>query len=189
MASGPAESTCGEVEVEEHVSCSCGCDISELHCTQRQRFLASECRCVCEDTREREDCIQKGWYWNSDLCHCMCPNRPYPTCPSGYIFDHEETCTCRVFSYRAFPVLELVIVVLSLGSICAILSLVQCYRKGLGLFKHRRETRIRTESFRVKVRSLNELLGKSVPGRRRESSPPGEEMTRLKVETSGPEIS
>ena len=146
-----------------------------------QEFLASECRCSCRNALERDACLAKQWYWNPDLCTCMCPNRPYPTCPTSYIFDHVQTCSCLSVAYTARTVLELVLVVVSLGTLCTVASLFQCYRKGLGLFKHRRGVRYRSDSFKSKVRSLSEVLDRR---RRRESTPQGEELAMLNSNTS-----
>ena len=176
---GPSTTVCGEVEVEEHTGCACGCDVTPGSCSARHVFLPAECRCSCSNSADRERCLMRGWYWHPDLCQCMCPNRPYPACSTSHVFDHEETCACVALSYRAFTVIELVVVVVSLGTLCTVLSLLQCYRKGLGLFKHRRETRFRSDSFRTKVRSLSERLDRTVVGRRREVSPQGEELVRL----------
>lgn len=158
---GPADTLCASVPVEQHESCGCGCDLGPTACNKRQFFLPTECRCTCSDSAARDACLARSWFWHPQLCQCMCPNRPYAPCPTGYIFDHVETCACRTLAYRAFSVLELVVVVVALGTLCTTLSLIQCYRKGLGLFKHRREIRYRTESFRSRLKSLSERLDRS----------------------------
>lgn len=103
----------------------------------------------------------------------MCPNRPYPTCPTGYVFDHESACDCRPASFTAFTVLELVIVVTVVGSLAILLSLVHCYCNGIGFFRHRwrgqqhQQQRYRSASFRQKV----ELLSSRLDHRGRNSTP------------------
>lgn len=173
--SGPTDTLCATIPVVQHDTCTCGCDVTPAQCTSRQFFLSTECRCTCSDSDARDACLARNWFWNPDLCQCMCPNRPYPTCPTGYIFDHEAACSCRPLAYRAFTVLELVVVVIALGTLCTTLSLVQCYRRGLGLFKHRREVRYRTESFRGRLKSLSERMTK-----RREEAEQEEELVHLK---------
>ena len=84
-APGPTVTECAETEVEEHVECGCGCHMTADQCEtgRGQQFLASECRCTCVDSEARDNCLRRGWFWNQDSCTCMCPNMPYPTCPSG----------------------------------------------------------------------------------------------------------
>ena len=130
--------------------------------------------------------------------------RPYPTCPTGYVFDHEAACDCSPVSFTAFTVLELVIVVIVLGSLALLLSLVHCYRNSIGFFRHRRgrsvqqQQRYRSASFRQKVELLSTRLDRSFQGRA--PAPPavvtvhtatpadteGEELVRLTSEKKNP---
>ena len=132
---GVTTSFCGEVEVEEHGSCQCGCPITEHNCGSNQVFLPYECRCSCINLKERDSCLAKGWHWDRDTCQCMCPGRPYPSCPSSYVFDYSSTCSCIELQNAAFIELELVVLVLSLGLLGAALSVAQCYRRQTGLFQ------------------------------------------------------
>jgi hypothetical protein len=97
--------------------------------------------------------------------------RPYPTCPTGYVFDHEAACDCRPVSFTAFTVLELVIVVFVVGSLSIVLSLLHCYRNSIGFFRHRRgrsvqqQQRYRSASFRQKIEVLSTRLDRSLQGR------------------------
>jgi len=91
---GVTDTTCGHVEIEEHLTCGCGCDVTEDTCTDNQMFLQFECRCVCNNHHERDTCLSRGWRWDRDSCTCQCPGAPYPTCPSGYVFDYLITCGC-----------------------------------------------------------------------------------------------
>ena len=86
-APGPTVTECAETEVEEHVECGCGCHMTADQCDKNrgQKFLESECRCTCVDSDARDNCLRRGWFWNQDSCTCMCPNMPYPTCPSGKV--------------------------------------------------------------------------------------------------------
>lgn len=169
---GPVATVCAEIEVEDHVECTCGCDVTAGDCNARQVFLPAECRCGCPNIQERDRCIAQNWYWSPELCQCMCPNRPYPTCPTGYIFDHESACDCRPVSFTAFTLLELVIVVIVTGTLAALLSLAHCYRNGIGFFRHRwdvvgrrrRQHRYRSASFRQKVELLSTRFDRSLQG-------------------------
>lgn len=91
---GVTDTTCGHVEMEEHLTCGCGCDVTEDTCTENQMFLQFECRCVCNNHNERDTCLSRGWRWDRDSCTCQCPGAPYPTCPSGYVYDFLKTCGC-----------------------------------------------------------------------------------------------
>lgn len=148
---GVTTSFCGEVEVEEHLSCQCGCPITEQNCGPNQVFLPYECRCSCTNLKERDSCLAKGWHWDRDTCQCMCPGRPYPSCPSSYMFDYSVTCSCIELQNTAFTELELVVLILSLGIIGAAISFLQCYRRKTGLFQQ--VSRVRTIS-----RELQEVL-------------------------------
>ena len=92
---GSAPSACATAKVEEHTSCGCGCALSAGECGPRQMFVAAECRCVCAQDGERSACLQRGWFWNADICECMCDNPiNFPTCSSGYQYDGLRSCSC-----------------------------------------------------------------------------------------------
>merc|ERR1711988_1522006 len=99
--SGVRETLCGEVEVEEHTQCGCGCELSGESCASNQEFLPFECRCVCTNHHQRDDCLARGWTWDRTNCLCSCPNLPYPTCPNNLMFDYLETCSCVPTHSRA----------------------------------------------------------------------------------------
>ena len=37
----------------------------------------------------RASCLARGWLWDSSSCECLCPGRPYPQCPTQYVFDYQ----------------------------------------------------------------------------------------------------
>eukprot|EP00092_Neocalanus_flemingeri_P005237 GFUD01005630.1.p1 GENE.GFUD01005630.1~~GFUD01005630.1.p1 ORF type:complete len:289 (+),score=49.03 GFUD01005630.1:65-931(+) len=150
---GVSTSLCDAVEVEEHLSCQCGCPITEHNCGANQVFLPYECRCSCTNLRERDSCLEKGWHWDRDTCQCMCPGRPYPSCPSSFMFDYSITCSCVEMQNIAFTELELVVLIMSLGLIGGVASFLQCYKRKTGLFKQDR--RVKSIS-----RELEEILPK-----------------------------
>lgn len=150
---GVTASLCGEVEVDEHLHCQCGCPITEHNCGANQVFLPYECRCSCTNLKERDTCLAKGWHWDRDTCQCMCPGRPYPSCPSSYMFDYSVTCSCIEVQNTAFTELELVVLIFSLGLIGGVASFLQCYKRKTGLFKQVR-------SIRTISRELEEVLPK-----------------------------
>lgn len=135
---GIQKSVCGKVTVEEHESCSCKCEMTPGSCSSHQTFLPLECRCVCSNLEERVSCLDQAKYWDNHLCLCLCPGRPYPTCPNGYIYDYLETCSCMSTQQAAFSQLQLVSVVLVVSLVCSITSIAQCYRRKIGLFRHLR---------------------------------------------------
>ena len=71
------------------------------------------------------------------LFQCMCPaqGRSYPSCPTGYVFDYMEECRCVAVSVLGELELEIALAVTFLSLLATILSLVQCYRRGIGLFR------------------------------------------------------
>jgi len=159
-APGRTPTVCAETEVEEHLTCVCGCHMTADECSDDQFFLAEECRCTCGNAEARDSCLARGWFWNQDTCTCMCPNMPYPTCPSGYAFDLTESCKCKAVSggggSSAF--IELMVVLASVVTMSIIFTLIHCHRKKIGLFKAREEMRYRTSSFMVHVRTLSDRL-------------------------------
>jgi len=158
---GMTTSYCGAAEVEEHLSCQCGCPITEQSCGANQVFLPYECRCSCTNLQERDMCLEKGWHWDRDACQCMCPGRPYPTCPSSFMFDYATTCSCIEVENIAFTALELVVIISSLGIIGGVASFVQCYNRKTGLFKQTRQ-----------VTNISRELEEVLPRLREESEKP-----------------
>ena len=135
---GVQQSVCGRVKVEQHEECGCGCETTPAHCNSGQTFLPLECRCSCTDREARLSCISAGRHWDPSLCLCLCPGRPYPTCPNGYIYDYLETCACTNTQLEAATHLEFVFVLLVVSFLCGLTSLTQCYRTKIGLFRQAR---------------------------------------------------
>ena len=81
----------------------------------------------------------KRLLYNSNyyLFQCMCPaqGRSYPSCPTGYVYDYMEECRCVAVSVLGELELEIALAVTFLSLLATILSLVQCYRRGIGLFR------------------------------------------------------
>ena len=101
-SAGSAPSACAMAKVEEHTLCGCGCAVSAAECGARQTFVAAECRCVCANDGERWACLQRGWFWNADICECMCDNPVnFPTCSSGYQYDGLRSCSCVNIRYSS----------------------------------------------------------------------------------------
>ena len=135
---GVQQSVCGRVVVEQHEECQCGCETGPTQCNNNQTFLPLECRCVCTNRAARLSCLSSGRHWDPSLCLCLCPGRPYPTCPNGFIFDYLETCACTNTQLEAFTQLEFVFVLLLVSFLCGLTSLTQCYRRKIGLFRQLR---------------------------------------------------
>ena len=135
---GVQQSVCGRVTVEQHEECGCGCETTPAHCNSNQTFLPLECRCSCTNREARLSCISAGRHWDPSLCLCLCPGRPYPTCPNGYIYDYLETCACTHTQLEAATQLEFVFVLLLVSLLCGVTSLTQCYRSKIGLFRQTR---------------------------------------------------
>ena len=145
---GVQQSVCGRVEVEQHEQCECGCETGPAQCNASQTFLPLECRCACTAREARLSCLSAGRHWDPSLCLCLCPGRPYPTCPNGYIFDYLESCACTNTHREAFSQLEFVLVLLLVSLLCGLTSLSQCYRRKIGLFRQQRPRLVDRQNLR-----------------------------------------
>ncbi|XP_035681952.1 vascular endothelial growth factor C-like isoform X1 [Branchiostoma floridae] len=97
------------IEMEEHVSCQCGCKVKPHHCNpaihryedcacsclwpsrdceEGKVWDEKECRCVCQSGQSN---CRKRYYWNPDQCKCLCAPR---SCPTGRTLDFN-TCKCK----------------------------------------------------------------------------------------------
>ena len=132
---GLQQAVCGRTTVEQHEECECGCETGPDHCNSSQTFRPLECRCACSDREARLSCISAGRHWDPSLCLCLCPGRPYPTCPNGYIYDYLQTCACISTGLEGFTQLEFVFVILVVSLVCGLTSITQCYRRKIGLFR------------------------------------------------------
>ena len=163
--SGLQQSVCGRVTVEEHESCACRCDVSPGQCSALQTFLPLECRCVCSNRQERLDCLAGARHWDPHHCVCLCPGRPYPTCPNGYIYDYLQTCSCTPTKQDAFTELQLVLVVLVVSLVCGLTSVAQCYRRKVGLFRQLRAGQVTSRTHSV-IQTLNDSFDQAVARKR-----------------------
>ena len=158
VTSGVQEDVCTSIRVEIHESCKCGCEVTPMDCNPKQVnyilfmirsklsfhvvqvYVPHRCACECDHSRKAE-CVVRGWDWDPRLCQCSCPSHglPYPACPTGYIFDYLEECKCVDFHLKGGGWKEEVaFVIVLLGFVTLIVSLAQCYRRHVGLFKHLR---------------------------------------------------
>jgi len=153
---GQAQPVCHTAQVEEHTSCHCGCPIGPDYCPSNDKhyFLPYECRCACRREEGRASCLARGWVWDTSSCECICPGRPYPQCPTQYVFDYQASCSCVPIHAGAFSQLEVGLVLLAASSLLIVVSLLQCYRKGIGLFRHQRTGIPRQTQLRQDVDSL-----------------------------------
>ena len=135
VVEGVSETVCGHVEMEEHVSCSCGCDVAPDTCNANQQFLEFECRCVCNNHRDRDTCLNRKWHWDRDTCTCQCPDQPYPTCPSSYTYDYLSTCSCILIHSDARMDLVTLLVLSSLGLTLSIVAVIGVYSSKTEIFR------------------------------------------------------
>lgn len=137
VMAGVQETVCTTVRVEQHDTCNCGCHVTRDSCTRVQVYQPHLCQCSC-DHEARSQCLSQGWHWDNNICEChKCP-QPYPQCSTGYMFDYKVNCQCIQVHRPAFPIEEIVFVIFLLGFSCMVISLVQCYWRKVGLFKHLR---------------------------------------------------
>ena len=130
---------CTTAGLEQHTACYCGCAVGPGDCGTGQRFLHSECRCECEGREERAECLDRGWDWDTEHCRCLCPGRPYPPCPSTFVFDYAGSCACVPTQFSALPALQVALPLLLLGLLLGLTSLAQCRARSIGLFRGRGE--------------------------------------------------
>ena len=132
------ESVCDIVTLEEHISCTCGCKVTEGDCNhQIHNFVPRECKCLCSDTDAKMACHTQQFYWDETSCSCLClPRNQWRTCHTGYVFNpSSEICACVSIYELALTILATLVVALvsSIGFIGA--SLLKCYRNKTGLFR------------------------------------------------------
>ena len=127
VTEGVTETLCGVLEVEEHTRCGCGCHLTEESCAGNQQFLPFECRCVCNNHHQRDDCLGRGWHWDRKTCACTCPNIPYPTCPNSLVFDYLHTCSCIPTHSRANINTVSFFLILAGFSLISVFTITKCY--------------------------------------------------------------
>lgn len=171
LVKGPTAAVCDTLQVEVHTSCQCGCPISPADCPGQgsHYFLPYECRCACRQEEGRGSCLARGWYWDPASCDCMCPGRPYPGCPSGYVYDYQSSCSCVPIHVMGFTEIEVVLVIFGGSCLVSLISMVQCYRQGVGIFRTRRVGLARDRQFRQALDSLNSKFDQSIRMKKVES--------------------
>lgn len=48
--------TCGVIKIVQHSRCKCGCSVMKHHCTEKQEYRPSECRCACKNSDDQHKC-------------------------------------------------------------------------------------------------------------------------------------
>lgn len=77
--------------IEKHDNCSCDCIQKASDCRAAQTYLKSECRCVCPNLIEANECqLDVNKYWDYNDCQCKC--KSVPLCSSGLI---HSNITCK----------------------------------------------------------------------------------------------
>lgn len=65
------------------------------------RLTVGDFRCVCNNTRQRADCIAADKVWDPDTCQCHCPLHTIQPCSTGYMFDFSYSCSCLLIAVEA----------------------------------------------------------------------------------------
>ena len=91
---GPWNTLCTEITVEKHLSCGCACRVSSEDCASDQFYDGPACACRCRDQVARLECLSAGKMWNADTCACVCPQRTWRACTTGFAFDYQGRCEC-----------------------------------------------------------------------------------------------
>ena len=138
---GTCEKECAVVEVVDHLSCGCDCQLSSSSCMAGQVMRPEVCRCECVDQEARRQCQEEGRAWSEQSCSCGCPLSLISNCHPGYHYDYNNSCSCvpsldsrttnliRQEDKEVVVELELfmgweMILIIALGSLLIILSLI-----------------------------------------------------------------
>lgn len=138
---GTCEKECAVVEVVDHLSCGCDCQLSSSSCLTGQVMRPEVCRCECVDQEARRQCQEEGRAWSEQSCSCGCPLSLISNCDPGYHYDYNNSCSCvpsldsritnliRQEDQEVVVELELfmgweMILIIALGSLLIILSLI-----------------------------------------------------------------
>ncbi|TRY70451.1 hypothetical protein TCAL_02382 [Tigriopus californicus] len=98
-SSGLWNTVCAVVQVEEHQACSCSCRQTAEFCSRGQFYDASKCQCRCENEWAKSQCLSSGKDWNPNTCSCVCPERTWRACSTGFMFDFQNSCECtRIYN-------------------------------------------------------------------------------------------
>ncbi|GLH14176.1 Uncharacterized protein C22orf9 like protein [Gryllus bimaculatus] len=85
--------TAGHVLVQRHEACACACATQPQDCSERQAYIAAECRCGCHPrlhAEERRCNAQKHFAWDDETCRCGC-QRPAASCQQGHMSPISST--------------------------------------------------------------------------------------------------
>ncbi|XP_064482159.1 uncharacterized protein LOC135394967 isoform X2 [Ornithodoros turicata] len=96
------------VTLERHDRCGCECKQKPSDCNRMQRY--EECRCLCRNTADMENCQGASVVWDHTVCRCMC--RDYSECSTGFYYN-PRSCKCETLrrarlSARVLPLPKLV---------------------------------------------------------------------------------
>ena len=98
---GELQVVCDSIQVEDHLTCGCGCEVKPEDCSKRHFYQETTCRCLCRHTEERSTCIESGRTWDQNTCTCTCPRHTWTSCSTGYVFDYSSSCSCVLISALA----------------------------------------------------------------------------------------
>ena len=63
--------------------------VAKPELTNSQTHKSQEQRLTKTNFSGRASCLARGWLWDSSSCECLCPGRPYPQCPTQYVYDYQ----------------------------------------------------------------------------------------------------
>ena len=138
---GENQVVCSSFQVEDHLSCGCGCKVKPHQCSQHHYFLEGICKCLCRHTEKRASCIKSGRSWDEKTCACTCPRHTWTQCSTGYVFDSSFSCSCVLTSALASQSLLPSLVLVTLVIVLAALLLI---RRAIG---QRNRRMVRTPLF------------------------------------------
>ncbi|ELU02884.1 hypothetical protein CAPTEDRAFT_220370 [Capitella teleta] len=81
-----------DVELDNHLECSCQCKNKPHHCDiAKHVYEAATCSCRCRNEDQRENCVAPQT-WDNHKCACTCPALKY--CQAHEYFSFS-TCRCE----------------------------------------------------------------------------------------------
>ena len=86
---------CTLLTIEEDTACQCNCNVQPSDCKKDQVYSSATCDCICQNVLEKSNCLVMGKNWDDKTCSCSCPSETWTPCTTGYIFDAQNTCSCK----------------------------------------------------------------------------------------------
>lgn len=82
---------------QQHKSCSCAeCKVKAYHCSGREKYVETECRCACPATHV----CGRNKQWSPSVCDCVCSNHhEESSCVGEKKIWSDDDCQCITLSH------------------------------------------------------------------------------------------